>query len=467
MSATLADVVARTDGASSYLRAAMKMGFRTGVKQGDIKSLPNYRSVFIWVFLAAELATFMIEGWYLVTGNNTLLFFVVDTLLFTAISLFLLLTANFLIGRVLSAYFESRDRFEDLVNNSPDTIYYLDEDGRVYWMNEVGFRFLGYERLDEVIGKPFAELVHTEDRERVLACNREAVNTHRSSTAGLTFRVALEGGADVWVELHSHLMFDGDGAYEQEIGILRDITERRKNEEELKRVNTELEGYAHTVSHDLKNPIHTMMLACHTADTLLERPLTPGVREETRGLLAAAIKSAEKANLFIEDLLLLAESQQAPADVRSVRVFEKVEEVLTEYAGAIEEKGIRVSVDEDMGQVKAAPVHVYQLFANLIKNAIEYNDSRRPAIHIQHMKDGSNGVFRYLVRDNGPGIPAGIIDRVFVPFTRGPSGKTGIGLSIVEKIVKAYGGEIKAYNAGGACFEFTLAGGPENVWSQQ
>ena len=397
------------------------MAKRDSSSKGVIKSLPHYGSIFIGVFLAAELATFTIEGWYLATGNNTPFFFVVDTLLFTAIALFLLLTAYFLMGRVLSAYFESRGRFEDLVNNSPDTIYYLDRDGRVYWMNEVGYRFLGYERLDEVLGKPFTELVHPEDAERVLACNREAVTSLRSSTEGLVFRVAPGGGGEVWVELHSHLIFDADGTYEQEIGILRDITDRRKSDEELKRVNTELEGYAHTVSHDLKNPVHTMMLACHTADRLLERPLAPGVREEARYLLAAAIKSAEKANRLIEDLLLLAESGQTPVDVRPVRVSDKVEEVLAEYARVIEEKGIRVSVDEDMGSVGAAPVHVYQLFANLIKNAIEYNDSRRPEIRIQHMKDGGNGVLRYLVRDNGPGIPAGIIDRVFVPFTKGAS----------------------------------------------
>jgi signal transduction histidine kinase len=61
------------------------------------------------------------------------------------------------------------------------------------------------------------------------------------------------------------------------------------------------------------------------------------------------------------------------------------------------------------------------------------------------------------VRDNGTGIPPGDLDRIFTPFFKGrETGGTGIGLAIVEKIVILYGGAIRAYNDGGACFEFTL-----------
>jgi signal transduction histidine kinase len=62
------------------------------------------------------------------------------------------------------------------------------------------------------------------------------------------------------------------------------------------------------------------------------------------------------------------------------------------------------------------------------------------------------------VCDNGVGIPEDEIDKVFIPFFKGAEGQTGIGLSIVEKIVKLYGGEILAFNDGGACFDFTIRG---------
>jgi signal transduction histidine kinase len=68
----------------------------------------------------------------------------------------------------------------------------------------------------------------------------------------------------------------------------------------------------------------------------------------------------------------------------------------------------------------------------------------------------AEGGHSYLVRDNGSGISPEYIDRIFEPFFKGEPGGSGIGLSTVKKIVEVYGGEIRAYNDGGACFEFTL-----------
>ena len=103
----------------------------------------------------------------------------------------------------------------------------------------------------------------------------------------------------------------------------------------------------------------------------------------------------------------------------------------------------------------ASPTHIYQLFSNLIKNAFEYCDSDSPIIEVRAL-DKANGEHRYLVRDNGSGIPADLIERIFIPFSRGSSGQTGIGLSIVDRITRVYAGDVKAYNDSGACFEFSL-----------
>jgi len=70
--------------------------------------------------------------------------------------------------------------------------------------------------------------------------------------------------------------------------------------------------------------------------------------------------------------------------------------------------------------------------------------------------DDEEGLHRYLTRDNGSGIAPEYLGRIFLPFVKGKTGETGIGLTTVEKIVAVYGGEIRAYNDNGACFEFTL-----------
>ena len=115
-----------------------------------------------------------------------------------------------------------------------------------------------------------------------------------------------------------------------------------------------------------------------------------------------------------------------------------------------------VKVGDDLGSVRANPTHIYQIFANLISNAIKHNDNENPVIEVSCLGDDEEGLHRYLIRDNGSGIPPEDLGRIFLPFVRGKTGETGIGLTTVEKIVAVYSGEIRAYNDNGACFELTL-----------
>ena len=96
------------------------------------------------------------------------------------------------------------------------------------------------------------------------------------------------------------------------------------------------------------------------------------------------------------------------------------------------------------------------LLINLVGNAIKHNDSENPEIHISNLGENEQGRLLYLVRDNGHGIPEQLLETVFAPFVKGQGGDSGIGLAIADKVVRLYGGEIRAYNDDGACFEFSL-----------
>ena len=115
-----------------------------------------------------------------------------------------------------------------------------------------------------------------------------------------------------------------------------------------------------------------------------------------------------------------------------------------------------MDVDDDLGLVLGDYIHIYQIFSNLVSNAIGHNDSKAPMIEIKSLDNDVQGSHRYLVRDNGSGIPPEDLEMIFIPLFKGRSGGSGIGLSTVEKIVELYGGEICAYKDNGACFEFTL-----------
>ena len=104
----------------------------------------------------------------------------------------------------------------------------------------------------------------------------------------------------------------------------------------------------------------------------------------------------------------------------------------------------------------ASPIQVYQLFSNLIGNALAHNPDDGLEIEVAYLGQDADGAHRYKVRDGGAGIPGEYLDSVFMPFFKGSGGGTGIGLAIVKKIVDNFDGEITAYNDGGACFEFTI-----------
>lgn len=241
-----------------------------------------------------------------------------------------------------------------------------------------------------------------------------------------------------------------DDLQEARSGLERKVEERTA---ELAASNAELEGYAHTVSHDLKGPLTAATVA---AQILEDRRGQPGTEAEAEELLDIIEKNLAKAFVLVDDLLALAEAGQVPDMVTDVDVGEVVENVLDEKAGRISEKGVRVEVTGDLGVVRANETHVCQLFSNLIGNSIKHNTSPDPVVCVSYLGKDDNGRNRYTVCDNGPGMPPADMDRLFVPFFKGKTGETGVGLTIVERIVKIYGGHIRAYNEGGACFEFTI-----------
>jgi signal transduction histidine kinase len=239
----------------------------------------------------------------------------------------------------------------------------------------------------------------------------------------------------------------------------RESLERKVEERtaELALANTELDGYAHTVSHDLKGPLTAVSLASQLLHELLKRPDYQDAEADIEDSLEIIDRNIGKSFELVDDLLALAEASQVPQTVSRVDISEVVKRVLHEKEANILEKGVRVELIEDLGHVVGDQTQMYQVFSNLIGNAIKHNTSSEPSIGVSYLGDDDDGAHRYLVRDNGSGIADEDMDSLFVPFFKGPTGETGVGLATVKKVIEIYGGEIRAYNDGGACFEFTIS----------
>ncbi len=240
---------------------------------------------------------------------------------------------------------------------------------------------------------------------------------------------------------------------------LHDVTELKRVQDELERINAELDGYAHTVSHDLKGPLTSIMLANQALVRLMESPETPETRDKVEKVLGLMFSSTEKANSHINCLLALAVAGQKPTAVQEVDVGDIVGLVLEEHRGDIEDHRAKV-ITEDLGSLRADPTHIYQLFSNLIGNCFQHNAGLDIVIEVRRLA-GDAGGHRFLVRDNGQGINEADLERIFEPFYKADGNGSGIGLATARRIVRVYGGDIYAYNDHGACFEFSLPDWPE------
>jgi len=244
---------------------------------------------------------------------------------------------------------------------------------------------------------------------------------------------------------------------ELEQKVVERTSELKQANVNISRINAELNAYAHTVAHDLKGPLSSIILASDMLLRMLKQPLN----EKTLSYLQKSVEKielgAKSAAHFVDEVLALAEAGQAPREISLIDISSMVTRILSERAAVIESKNIQVTrTPEGLGFVFASQAHMYQIFANLIDNAIRYSDPQAPHIQIQYTKGDSAGFHQYLIKDNGMGISPDVLEHIFLPFYKAKSSGHGLGLATVHKIAGLYGGAITAFNDQGAAFRLEL-----------
>ena len=308
----------------------------------------------------------------------------------------------------------------------------------------------------------FLSIVHPEDLARV----RSAIDSMGGDTASvaLEYRAVSSSGRIRHIQTTARRYDDESGTGEMVIGTSRDVTfevEVRQaledRQRELEAANSELDDFTYIASHDLKEPLRGI----HNYAGFLLEDYADRLDDEGRGMLKALSGQAERMQRLIEDLLLIARLGREPLKRRKVSVDAVVDEVLLSLNFLVEERGARIQRPSALPQVSADPVRLAEVYRNLIGNGIKYNRNDRPCITLGAEGDGIRT--RLTVADNGIGIAPEHHARIFFPFKRlhardAHGGGSGVGLTIVKKIVDAHGGRVTLVSAPGqgTTFSFTL-----------
>jgi signal transduction histidine kinase len=235
----------------------------------------------------------------------------------------------------------------------------------------------------------------------------------------------------------------------------------RQSNAELETRNEELDAFAHTVAHDLKNPVGPVVGFAE----ILIRDHTIMTEDERQRCIEAIARSGRKIKSIIEELLLLAEVRQVQVATEPLDMSRIVSEALQRLTDAVEQSRAEIVWPD----VSAWPVAlgyapwVEEVWINYLSNALKYG-GRPPRIELG-AKAQPEGMTRFWVRDNGPGIPPEAQSRLFTPFTRLDQVRAkghGLGLSIVRRIVEKLGGQVgvESQTGQGSAFYFTLPGAP-------
>jgi light-regulated signal transduction histidine kinase (bacteriophytochrome) len=240
--------------------------------------------------------------------------------------------------------------------------------------------------------------------------------------------------------------------------------ELKRSNEELRRANSDLEVFAYSASHDLKEPLRTVITFTQLIQRNAAQQQHPGGGAgDGANLFDPILAAARRMNTLIDDLLLYSKATKlADGPIPSVDANSVVAEVLNGLSGQIQEAGAQVT-SAALPWVRIHGNCLAQVFQNLISNSVKYRSDRVPMIHVSAQTANDWCVFS--VADNGQGIEPQFSQQIFGLFKRLHGQDypgTGIGLAICQRLVTQYGGRIwleKSEPGVGSTFCFSVPAG--------
>lgn len=359
--------------------------------------------------------------------------------------------------------------------------------GEIRWSEEL-YRIFELKK-SEFAGKyeSFICNVHPEDRELVYTTNENA--REKGTAFDIEYRIVTPGGTIKIVREIGYATKDNSGKVVRLFGTAQDITERKKIEEklkeandtlelkvkkrtselnkaieELRRSNEELQQFAYVSSHDLQEPLRT--IASFTQ--LMERRYKGQLDEDADEFIGYIVDAAVHMKQQINDLLEYSRISNQVREFRLVDTNLILDQAICNLKSSIDESNAKITYEE-LPDVVADGDQLMRVFQNLIGNAIKYRKVNKiPEIHVSAYNDNKTDEYVFSVSDNGIGIERQYLDRIFQIFQRlytmDKYKGTGVGLSVVKKVIERHGGSIwvESESGKGSTFYFTLPINPAN-----
>ncbi|WP_179005604.1 CheR family methyltransferase [Winogradskyella forsetii] len=356
---------------------------------------------------------------------------------------------------------QSEERFKMIADQAPLSIWITDKDKGCTYLNQTCLDYIGA-KMEECTGDNWINFIHPEDKETAISAYTDALINKKEYSC--EYRLRRHDGKYQWFfnigipildELDNFEGFLGSIANIDKQKTFRDELEQkvevrtkdiRKANKELVKLNMNLEEFAYMASHDLKEPLRKIRMF----NSLVKNNEEGSIEKYTTKIES----SAERLTNLVNDIMDYSKIDDNNVKVETVNLDEIYETVMSDLEVLIDEKKVEIH-KEELGEIKGISTRMYQLFSNLIRNAIKFNKNK-PVIEItidevigkdmsKHLKANHKVTFKKIVfKDNGIGLDEDKKDYIFKPFKKLNSSTeyigTGIGLAICKRIMDLHNG---------------------------
>ncbi len=335
---------------------------------------------------------------------------------------------------------EELNKLSLVASANKNGVVFTQPQGEIFWCNEAFSSLTGYS-LDEIIGKSLIEIGGDN-----MSNKKEVYKIIDALYQGIAFDVEYiqtkKQGGTFQSKITGQPILDSNGYVSQYFAIIEDITIKKKLEiqkeqllEKLEIQNESLNEYAHMVSHDLKSPLRSI----HALITWIKDDNKDLFNDTTSNYIELIQDKVEKMDDLIQGILTYSKVDSSKI------IFEKIDlnEIVRSCITLIHiPENVRVTIKNKLPTIETDRFRMQQLFQNLISNAVNYNDKNHGFVEISSVENERDYIFS--IQDNGQGIDAKYQTKIFDLFQSFSNREksTGIGLSIVKRIIANHHGEI-------------------------